>query len=122
VNPSDEDEPYFVVSSIDDTLSLLYKKRTQIEESFRDLKSLFEFKELVLKDTEQDRFELLFLLVIISMGMILILYEKSVYRCSSYYRKGFSLIRIIKEKLRDSWIHFRLDPFWMLDNACFYEV
>lgn len=125
-NPSDEEDPYFVVSNIDDALSLLYKKRMQIEEAFRDLKSLFGFKKLVLKDTEQSRFELIFLLVIISMGMILMLYEKSGYRWSKYYntssRKEFSLIRVIKEKLRDSWINLRLDPFWTLDNAYFYDV
>jgi len=125
-NPSDENDPYFVVSSIDDILGLLYRKRMQIEEAFRDLKSLFGFKELVLKDTQQDRFELIFLLVIISMGTIFILYEKSGYRWSKYYntssRKEYSLIRVIKEKLRDSWINLRLDPLFTLDNACFYEV
>jgi len=125
-NPSDDDDPYFVVSSLDDSLGLLYKKRMQIEEAFRDLKSLFGLKELVLKDTEQSRFELIFLLVIVSMGMILMLYEKSGYRWSKYYntssRKEFSLIRVIKEKLRDSWINLRLDPLFTLDNACFYEV
>lgn len=125
-NPSDDDDPYFVASNVDDSLGLLYKKRMQIEEAFRDLKSLFGLKELVLKDTDQIRFELIFLLVIISMGMLLMLYEKSGYRWSKYYntssRKEFSLIRVIKEKLRDSWINIRLDPFWTLDNACFYEV
>jgi hypothetical protein len=125
-NPSDEEDPYFVVSSIDDSLGLLYSKRMQIEEGFRDLKSLFGFKDLVLKDTEQGRFELMFLLVIISMGMILILYEKSGYRWSKYYNtsssKEYSLIRVIKEKLRDSWVNLRLDPLFTLDNVRFYEV
>jgi hypothetical protein len=125
-NPSDEKDPYFVVSSIDDILDLLYKKRMQIEEGFRDLKSLFGLNELVLKDTEQSRFELLFLLVIIAMGMIFILYEKSGYRWSKYYntscRKEYSLIRVIKEKLRDSWINLRINPLFTFDNACFYEV
>lgn len=125
-NPSDADDPFFVVSNIDDSLRLLYSKRMQIEEGFRDLKSLFGFKELVLKDIEQTRFELLFLLVIMSMGMILILYEKSGYRWSRYYntfgRKEYSLIRVIKEKLRDSWINLRLDAFFTLDYVCFYEV
>ncbi|MDQ1317920.1 MAG: family transposase, partial [Candidatus Poribacteria bacterium] len=77
-NPSDERESYFVVSNVDDSLGLLYKKRMQIEESFRDMKSLFGFKELVLNDKEQSRFEIIFL---------------------------FSLIRVIKEKLRDSWVN-----------------
>lgn len=125
-NPSDEDDPFFVVSNVDDSLSLLYSKRMQIEEGFRDLKSLFGFKELVLKDTEQTRFELLFLLVIMSMGMILILYEKSGYRWSKYYNtassKEYSLIRVIKEKLRDSWANLRLDPFFALNYVCFYEA
>ena len=123
---SEENDPYFVVSNLDDNLGLLYKKRMQIEEAFRDMKSLFGFKELVLNDTSQNRFEIIFLLVIISMGMIIILYEKSGYRWSKYYntssRKEFSLIRVIKEKLRDSWVNLRLDPFWTLDNACFYEL
>jgi hypothetical protein len=125
-NPSDDSDPYFVVSNIDDILGLLYKKRMQIEEAFRDLKSLFGFKELLLKDIGQVRFETIFLLVIISMGMIVILYEKSGYRWSKYYntksRKEYSLIRVIKEKLRDSWINLRLDPLFTLDNARFYEV
>ena len=125
-NPSDDEDPYFVVSSIDDILGLLYRKRMQIEEAFRDLKSLYGFKELVLKDTDQVRFETIFLLVIISLGMIFILYEKSGYRWSKYYntssRKEYSLIRVIKEKLRDSWVNPRLDPLFTLDNVCFYEV
>ena len=121
-----ENDQYFVVSNVDDSLVLLYSKRMQIEECFRDLKSLFGFMQLVLKDTEQDRFEIIFLLVIISMGMIFILYEKSGYRWSKYYntssRKEYSLIRVIKEKLRDSWVNLRLDPLFTLDNVCFYEV
>lgn len=125
-NPSDAKDPFFVVSSVDDVLNLLYGKRMQIEEAFRDIKSLFGFKELVLKDTEQTRFELLFLLVIISLGMILLLYEKSGYRWSKYYntscRKEYSLIRVIKEKLRDSWINLRIDPLFTLNYVCFYEV
>jgi hypothetical protein len=125
-NASDEEDPYFVISNVDDSLGLLYSKRMQIEECFRDLKSLFGFRQLVLKDTEQSRFEIIFLLVIISMGMVFILYEKSGYRWSKYYntscRKEYSLIRVIKEKLRDSWVNLRLDPLFTLDNVCFYEI
>lgn len=43
-NHSEENDPYFVVSNLDDNLVLLYKKRMQIEEAFRDMKSLFGFK------------------------------------------------------------------------------
>ncbi len=125
-NPSDAKDPYFVVSSIDDILGFLYRKRMQIEGAFRDMKSLYGSKELVLKDAEQSRFETIFLLVIISMGMVFILYEKSGYRWSKYYntssRKEYSLIRVIKAKLRDSWVNLRLDPLFTLDNVCFFGV
>lgn len=125
-NEADEDDPFFVVSNVDDSIGLLYKKRMQIEEAFRDLKSLFGFRDLVLKNTEQERYEFIFLLVIISMGMILLLYEKSGYRWSKYYntscRKEYSLIRVVKEKLRDSWVNLRIDPWFTLDDADFYEV
>jgi len=90
-NPSNKADPFFVVSSVDDTIRMLYSKRMQIEECFRDIKSLFGFRKLVIKSTEQTRFELLLLLVIISMGMILILYEKSGYRWSKYYNRLFTI-------------------------------
>lgn len=111
-----------MVSNVDDGLGLLYSKRTHLEEGFRDPKSLFGFKELVLKDAEQTRFELLFLLVIMSMGVMLIPYEKSEYRrWSKYYNtscgKGYLLIRVTKEKLRDSWINLRLSPFRAKQSA-----
>ncbi len=115
-----------IVSNVDGGLDLIYSKRPQIEESFRDLKSLFGFSELRLKDTSQSRFELLFLLVIISMGMILLLYEKSGYRWSKYYntscRKEYSLTRVIKEKISEAWSRFRLSPFFDIGRASFYEV
>ena len=87
---------------------------------------MFGFKELVLKDKRQSRVELLLLLVIISMGMILLLYEKSGYRWSKYYntscRKEYSLTRVIKEKLRDAWSKLRFDPLFNLSYVSFYEV
>jgi len=43
---------------------------------------------VVLKDLEQNRFDLVFLLIKISMGMLMILYEKSGYRWSVYYNKS----------------------------------
>jgi hypothetical protein len=36
-NPSDEEDPFFVVSNVDDSLGMLYSKRMQIEEGFRDI-------------------------------------------------------------------------------------
>ena len=123
---TDKDDPVFLVSDMDDTIKLIYSKRMQIEEGFRDLKSLFGFKHLVLKNPTQARVEICFLLVIISMGLLLLLFEKSGYRWSKYYntscRKEFSLIRVIKEKIRDSWTNLRISPRFTLCNAVFYSV
>lgn len=119
-------DPLFVVSNIDGGLGLIYSRRIQIEEAFRDMKSLFGFKELSLKDNSQSRVELLFFLVIISMGLILLLYEKSGYRWSKYYnttiRKEYSLTRVIKEKLGYLWSRYRFEPFFDLSRIIFYEV
>ena len=46
-----------VILLIDETdLLLLYRQRMKIEEAFRDLKSLFGFCSLVLKDNSQENF------------------------------------------------------------------
>ena len=60
-NESKDDDPVFIVSDMDDTIDLIYRKRMQIEEGFRDLKSLFGFKHLFLKKPTQERVELMFL-------------------------------------------------------------
>lgn len=57
-----EDEPMLLVSNQPAALLLLYRQRMKIEETFRDLKSLFGFKQLRLKDESQERIELLWLL------------------------------------------------------------
>ena len=69
---------------------------------------------------------LLFLLVIISMGLLFLLFEKSGYRWSKYYntscRKEFSLIRVIKDRISDSWTNLRICPWFTLSNATFYYI
>ena len=67
---SDPDDPVFIVSNIDDGIGLLYRLRMRIEEAFRDMKSLFGFRHLVLKDTDQPRVERILMLVIIAMGLL----------------------------------------------------
>jgi hypothetical protein len=116
----------FLVSDMDDMLALIHRKRTQIEEGFRDIKSLFGFEDLALTKPTQQRVELLFLLVIISMGLLFLLFEKSGYRWSKYYntscRKEFSLIHVIKDKVSDSWANLRISPWFSLHNAVFYSI
>ena len=125
-NESKEDDPVFIVSDMDDLTDLIYRKRMQIEEGFRDLKTLFGFRHLVLKKPEQERVELMLLFVIISMGLLFLLFEKSGYRWSGYYntscRKEFSLIHVIKEEVSDCWTNLRINPLFCLDNAVFYRV
>jgi len=122
----DKDDPVFLVSDMDDMIALIHRKRTQIEEGFRDLKSLFGFKHLVLKKPTQERVEFCFLLVIISMGLLFLLFEKSGYRWSKFYntscRKEFSLIRVIKDRISDSWTNLRISPWFSLHNALFYSI
>jgi hypothetical protein len=124
VDDSDKDDPMFIVSNIDDGIGLLYGLRMRIEEAFRDMKTLFGFKHLVLKDTEQSRVERILMLVIIGMGLLFLLFEKSGYRWSKYYntscRKEFSLIHVIADRIRVSWANLVTTPWFSLHNAVFY--
>jgi hypothetical protein len=122
----DKDDPAFIISDTDDLIDLIYLKRTQIEEGFRDLKSLFGFRHLVLKKSTQARVEMLFLLVIIAMGLLFLLFEKSGYRWTKHYNtassKEFSLIHVIKDRVSDSWTGLRIDPRFSLHDAVFYRL
>ena len=124
VDESHADDPMFIVSNIDDGIGLLYRLRMRIEEAFRDMKSLFGFKHLVLKNTDQSRVERILMLVIIGMGLLFLLFEKSGYRWSKYYntscRKEFSLIHVIADRIRVSWANLVTTPWFSLRNAAFY--
>jgi hypothetical protein len=122
----DKDDPAFIISDTDDLIDLIYRKRPQIEEGFRDLKSLFGFKHLVLTNHTQERVEMMLLLVIVAMGLLFLLFEKSGYRWAKYYntasRKEFSLIHVIKDRVCDSWTGLRINPHFSLHSAVFYRV
>jgi hypothetical protein len=121
---SDPDDPVFIVSNIDDGIGLLYMLRMRIEEAFRDMKSLFGFRHLVLKDTDQSRVERILMLVIIGMGLLFLLFEKSGYRWAKFYNtsssKEFSLIHVIADTIRVSWAGLVTKPWFSLHNAAFY--
>ena len=123
---SDPDDPVFIVSNIHDGIGLLYRLRMRIEEAFRDMKSLFGFRYLVLKDAEQPRVEQILMLVIIGMGLLFLLFEKSGYRWSKYYntscRKEYSLIHVIADRIRVSWANLVTTPWFSLRNAVFYRL
>lgn len=120
-----EDEPMFLVSNQRCNLLFLYSQRMKIEESFRDLKSLFGFRSLVLKDDSQKRIELLWLLCVMSMGLSFLLYEKSGYRWAKQKndnKKRFSLINVIKQVLKERFKSFRLKPSFRLPLCSAYIV
>lgn len=111
------DEPMLLVSNQACNLLLLYSQRLKIEEAFRDLKSLFGFRSLVIKDDSQPRVELLWLMCVMSMGLSFLLYEKSGYRWSKEKngnQKQLSLINVIKERLKECFKSFRLKPSFSL--------
>jgi len=111
------DEPMLLVSNQACNLLLLYSQRMKIEEAFRDLKSLFGFRSLVLKDDSQPRVELLWLMSVMSMGLSFLLYEKSGYRWAKEKNdnhKRLSLINVIKRKLKECFKSFKLKSSFTL--------
>ena len=115
-----------VVSNIDDGIGMLYRLRMRIDEAFRDLKTLFGFKHLKLKDTQQSRVERILMLVFIGMGLLSVLFQKSGYRWSKYFntscRKEYSLIHVIKHRISVSWVNLCTTPWFPLYNAVFYRA
>ena len=110
-------DPMLLVSNQACNLLMLYSQRMKIEEAFRDLKSLFGFRSLILKDDSQQRVELLWLLCVMSMGLSFLLYEKSGYRWAKQKndnKKRLSLINVIKQALKERFKSFRLKPSFSL--------
>ena len=116
-------EPMFLISNHQTTeyLHRVYQKRMQIEEGFRDLKSCIGFRSLNLKKVSQSRVSLLWLLAIITYGLLFLLYEKSGYRWADEWNNGsqktYSLIEVIKRVVYEGWRDFCLDPFFVLTDV-----
>ncbi len=85
------------------------KRRMQIEHGFRDIKSCFNFKVLVLKKTEKSRIELLFLIVVMTYGLLFLTYEKAAgiwaKTFESSKRKIYSVLTLIKKGIDEMWTH-----------------
>lgn len=84
-----------------------YKRRMQIEHGFRDIKTCFGFRNLVLKRPTQARLDVLWLCACLSYGLLFISYEKTSTHWqkahNSNNRKTFSVITVIKRVLTDLW-------------------
>ena len=89
----------------------------QIEHGFRDIKSCFGFRNLVLKNPTQTRVDVLWLCACLSYGLLFISYEKVASTHwqkahNSNNRKTLSVITIIKRVLTDLWNqHFLISFF-----------
>ena len=102
------DDPMYLISNRTKgrQMHTYYKRRMQIEHGFRDLKSCFNFKDLVLKKAEKPRIELLFLIVVFAYGLLFITYEKAAGFWAKAYesrRKVYSVITIIKKVIDEWW-------------------
>ena len=108
-DPAHDDPMYLISNRIKGRqIHTYYKRRMQIEHGFRDIKSCFNFKDLVLKKTEKPRIELLFLIVILAYGLLFLTYEKAAGLWAKTFqskRKIYSVITIIKKVIDEMWTH-----------------
>ena len=106
---ADDDPMYLISNRIQGRqIHTYYKRRMQIEHGFRDIKSCFNFKDLVLKKTEKPRIELLFLIAVFTYGLLFLTYEKAAGIWAKRFeskRKVYSVITIIKKVIDEMWTH-----------------
>ena len=112
-------EPLYLVSnSLRNTqLYLTYRRRMQIEACFRDIKTLFGFRQRRLKQQKLPRVALLWFLVCISYAICFLHFEKAAERWIRAYNtrstKTYSLIFVIKRTLETTWApDIFLDPYF----------
>ena len=120
----DHKEPLYLVSNSlqNSQLYLAYKRRMQIEECFRDIKTLFGFRHLRLKRQELPRIALLWFIVCVSYGICFLHFEKSGERWiktyNTYHQKTYSLIFVIKRILEITWEPgIFLDPYFTITDC-----
>ena len=91
----------------------------QIEECFRDIKTLFGFRQLRLKRQELPRVALLWFLVCVSYAICFLHFEKSAERWIRAYNtrstKTYSFV--IKRILETTWEYIFLDPYFPISDC-----
>ena len=112
-------EPMYLISShlTGSQIHQCYKRRMQIEHGFRDIKTTFGFRNLSLKKLTKARINLLWLLACLTYGLLFITYEKSGDRWTKAVntkQKTYSLITVIKRRVSDAWLGWRLNPWFTL--------
>ena len=119
------DDPMYLISNQHKAHAIhhAYKRRMQIEHAFRDIKSTFGFRKLVLKKTEKHRIALFWLIAIFAYGLSFLSYEKSAHRWAKTLNTGkqktYAISTVIKRTLTDQWSPQKLTTWF---NAVKYTA
>ena len=101
-------EPMYLISNVyqGTAIQLCYKRRMQIEHGFRDIKTCFGFRHIVLKKPEKARIVLLGFIASLTYGLTFLCYEKTIQPIAAHrntQRKLHAVITRIKETLMETW-------------------
>lgn len=118
---NEKGENIWVISNLHPLITLeLYKLRMQIEETFRDIKSLLGLKKLKLRDDEYKETKLEKILIALMCSIVISAYleeEAKVYAGGLMKNfRDYSFVRIVKEVVSRLWKIFIVRPD-MLDSA-----
>ena len=101
-------EPMYLISNVyqDAEIHHCYKRRMQIEHGFRDIKTRFGFRHIVLKKPEKARIRLLWFIACLTYGLTFLCYEKTIQPVAEHRntrRKLHAVITLIKDVLMETW-------------------
>ena len=101
-------EPMYLISNVYQGAEIhgAYKRRTQIEQGFRDIKTRFGFRHIVLKKPEKARIRLLWFIACLTYGLTFLCYEKTIQPVAEHRntrRKLHAVITLIKDILMETW-------------------
>ena len=101
-------EPMYLISNVYENAEIhdAYKRRSQIEQGFRDIKTRFGFGNIVLKKPEKARIQLLWFIASLTYGLTFLCYEKTVEPVAAYRNtqcKLYAVITLIRDILTETW-------------------
>ena len=101
-------EPMYLISNVyqDAEIHQCYKRRMQIEHGFRDIKTRFGFRHIVLKKPQKARIALLWFIACLTYGLTFLCYEKDIQPVAEHrntQRKLHAVITLIKDVLMQTW-------------------
>lgn len=101
-------EPMYLISNVYHGAEIhdCYKRRMQIEHGFRDIKTRFGFRHIVLKKPKKARIQLLWFIACLAYGLTFLCYEKTIQPVAEHRntrRKLHAVITLIKDVLMEAW-------------------